>query len=69
MIFNDTIVVPAADAPPGAVPRQRTDGGPPTALVAASKTTAPYVIPAVLFQPHIQRRLCWNDHHHDTEHQ
>jgi hypothetical protein len=44
-------------------------GDPPTALETASKTTAPYVIPAVLFQPHIQRRLCWNDHHHETEHQ
>jgi hypothetical protein len=44
-------------------------GDPPTALETASKTTAPYVIPAGLFQPHIQRRLCWNDHHHETEHQ
>jgi hypothetical protein len=44
-------------------------GDPPTALEAASKTTAPYVIPAVLFQPHIERRLCWNDHHYAAEDQ
>ncbi len=45
MIFSDTIAV--------------SDGQFPTVLEAASKTTARDVTPAVLVQPHIQRRLCW----------
>ena len=55
MIFNDAIVV--------------SDRQSPTVLEAASKTTALDVIPAVLVQPRIQRRLVENDHHHDTERQ
>lgn len=56
MIFNDTIVIPAADATPGLFPA-RNSWRFPMVLEAAGTTTLPDVIPAVLVQPHIQRRV------------
>lgn len=60
MIFNDTIVVPAADATPASFPpenrsRVRLDGT--SSLIAT------------VLQQHVQRWLCCNDQHHETEHQ
>jgi hypothetical protein len=55
MIFNDTIVVLAADAQPGLFP--------------AREQMAVSLGWHIIFQPHIQRRLCWNDHQHETEDQ
>ena len=48
MIFNDTIVVSGGRRTAWPVPRQRTDRGSHGAE-AASKTTAPYVIPRSYF--------------------
>lgn len=58
MIVKGTIVVRAAGAPPDLLPARER--------IAVSRGAAggeqydgTYVIPAFLFQPHIQRRLCW----------
>ena len=54
MIFNDTIVVLTADAPPDLLPASEQMAV-SHALEAASKMTAPHMIPVVLFQPHFQQ--------------
>jgi hypothetical protein len=74
MIFNDTTVVLAADAPVTGGPTvnrilRSLIGDPPTALEASSKTTAPYVIPPSYFSRTSNAGFVWDDQHHETEHQ
>ncbi len=61
MIFNDTIVVLAADAPPVLLPAREQ--------IACSLGWQVILDPDDPIQLQIQRRLCCDDQHHDTEHQ
>jgi hypothetical protein len=61
MIFNDTIVVLAADAPPVLFPAREQ--------IACSLGWHVIPDPDGPIQLHIPRGLCCNDQHHDTEHQ